>query len=328
MTEPTPNFVQRAACPVCGSAEASAIYSAPYDADPVRALIDSHYREQGHVDWSLLAGATYVVAACPVCDLIFQQMVPSDPVLERVYSQMISPAFLEPFENGLITLDSVAKITGELAHLFRLTGKPPGEITFLDYGFGQGRWGRVAKGMGARVFGVEMGEDKKVLAASLGIEILDDAAIDHMRFDIVHTEQVLEHLVHPGRDFARLARATEVLFKAAVPVRGDLRGLLARHGLPEVSAFARARSGQRPHRHDEAFSAIQPLEHLNAYSRRTMEWLGAQNGLEIASRSRLGAVTVEIAPPGQIPRSLARLARMAVKAVLPFDQGYYLYRRR
>ncbi len=65
-----------------------------------------------------------------------------------------------------------------------------------------------------------------------------------MSFDIVHTEQVLEHLIQPGRDFARLARATRCLFKVAVPARPNAASLLRAKGLAAESHYYRASSNR------------------------------------------------------------------------------------
>ncbi|MDE8652200.1 class I SAM-dependent methyltransferase [Novosphingobium album (ex Liu et al. 2023)] len=318
------NFVTRGSCPVCGDATATTIYRSRHDIDPLRALIESQYRDQGSIDWVFLQDEEFAAAKCHSCGLIFQERVPDETLLGQVYETMIAPERLAAFEDGLMTIESVEKIAGELGHLFRLTGKNPADITFLDYGFGHGRWARVARGMGAKVFGVELGDDKARLAASLGIELIDDDALEREAFDIVHTEQVLEHLVHPGRDFARLARATRRLLKVAVPVRGNLEQLLSQSRIPSVSAFALATRGARVTRADRAFSSLQPLEHLNAYSPRTIQWLANANGLKIASRTRLGSVSVDITSPTLLMASAKRLATMMANGLLRPDRGYYL----
>ncbi|WP_419827872.1 class I SAM-dependent methyltransferase [Sphingomonas sp.] len=321
------HFVARQACPVCGETGFEAVYEAPYRGDPVRGFLDSHYADQGFVDWSLFGDEAYEVVHCPRCDLLFQRLVPDDALLARIYTEMTQHERVAAIERAMVTRDSVDKVAGEFAHLFRLTGKPIADITVLDYGLGFGRWARVARGLGATVYATEIGEEKRQLARSLGIEVIDDADIDAMQFDIVHTEQVMEHLIEPGRDFARLARATRHLLKAAVPARGRAGELLRSRGLPAVSPYRRAAQGERMGRDDDAFISIQPLEHLNAYSATTMRWLGEHNGLALASRVRLGTVSVDMTSPKRLLGSLKQLGTMAAKATLRPDRGYYLFRR-
>jgi hypothetical protein len=318
----------RTACPVCDARAFSIVYDVPYAHPDVTGFIDTHYRSQGTVDFARFADASFVVAHCGTCDLLFQVNVPADDLLDHIYNEMIDPAKLAAVERDLITLDSVDKIVGEMATLFRLTGKAPSDITMLDYGMGYGRFARVARGMGATVYATEIGEEKRAIAASLGVQVIADEAIDTMRFDIVHTEQVLEHLTFPGRDFARLARATGILFKAAVPARGKARELLATSGLPAMSPYHRGLEGGQPLPSDDAVVSIQPLEHLNAYSPTTMDWLAAHNELELISRVRMGTVGLDISAPARFARTAVKSAKMLAKAIMRPDKGYYLFRKR
>lgn len=326
MNERGSHFLKRHACPVCAGTDLAPVYAASYDADPVRGFLDSHYRDQGRIDWSLLAGATFRILVCATCDLLFQASVPDDALLRHLYSEMIDPELLARVERGLLTLEGFDKVAGELGVLFGLTGKPPAEISFLDHGFGFGRFARVARAMGATVYATELGEEKRRSAASLGVEIIEDDAIDRMTFDIVHTEQVLEHVREPGAEFARLARAARSVLKTAVPARRNARALLERRGLPAQSPYARAQRGLPPQKDDDAFISVQPLEHLNAFSARTMRWLGDRNGMELVSRVRMGTVGVDLSSARLLAKSVGRLGRMVGKAVLRPDNGYFLFR--
>lgn len=323
-----PGFALRSACPVCGADNPERLYASPYARDPVRALVASSFAEQGEVDWSLLAGVEFLVDRCPRCDLIYQANAPDDRMLAEIYTRMIAPASLERLEAGLLTLDNFHRIAGEFTALFERLGKPPAEVRMLDFGMGYGRWARVARAMGATVFATEIGEEKRQLARSLGVEVIDDADIDRMRFDLVHTEQVMEHLVHPGRDFARLARAVEPggLFKVAVPYRGRLGALLKRGELPPVALFAAGGARAIPG-NAEAFGAIQPLEHLNAYGRRTIRWLAAETGLEIVAETRRRSVSVDTGDVRALARGAKRLGAELAKTAIRQRIGYYLLRR-
>lgn len=322
------NFRTRLECPVCENTELSVIYEQSYCLSPVRGFIETHYRDQGTVDFGKFADANFTVVHCRVCDLLFQRDIPDDNLLGYIYNEMIRPDTLAKVERKLITLESVDKIAGEMATLFRMTGKEPADITLLDYGFGYGRWARVARGMGATVYATEIGEEKRQIAAALGVQILDDAAIDMMTFDIVHTEQVLEHLVEPGTDFARLAKAAKILFKAAVPARGNAAERLRKSGLPSVSPYHRVTNGGRSMPGDDAFVSIQPLEHVNSFSPATMRWLGDKNGMALVSRVRMGTVGVDVSSLSRFMKSTAKVMQMVAKATIKPDKGYYLFRRR
>lgn len=324
----TPGFTSRGACPVCAGTDTHRIYTARYDEDPVRALVQSNFGRQGVVDWSLLAGVPFEVDKCATCDLLFQVQTPNDAMLEVIYTQMISPGFLDEYERGLLTLDEFHRIAGEFTVLFERIGKHPADITMLDFGVGQGRWARVARGMGATVYVTEIGDDKKQLARTLGLEVIEDEDVDRMTFDLVHTEQVLEHLVHPGRDFARLARAVAPggLFKAAIPYRGKLEQLLKSKGLPTEAMFASGGARAIPGE-VEAFASIQPLEHLNAFSEKTIDWLAAHNGLRKVSEVRRRSISVQTGDAQGLVRGAKKVGVELVKAAMKPKIGYHVLER-
>jgi len=321
-------FDTRHTCPVCRNTDTDPIYECSYTEDPVRSLVLSNYDEQGYVDWSLLAGATFAVDHCGRCDLIYQRNVPGDLLLEEIYTRMIAPETLARYEQGMLTIENFQRISGEFAATFRKLDKPLHEIRVLDYGMGMGRWGRVARAMGAQVFATEIGEDKHELGAALGIEMLDDDEIDDRTFDFVHTEQVCEHLVHPGRDIARLARtlAPGGLLKIAVPYRGKLESILRERRLSDRALFAS--DGARDIPGDaEASGAIQPLEHLNAFSLKTIEWLARENGLEIVAQTRRRSIVIDTGGLRDVAAGFRRLGVELAKAAMRLRIGYYLLRK-
>lgn len=323
-----PGFTPRTACPVCGGTDTKRLYTQRYDEDPVRALVDSDFSRQGVVNWGLLAGVPFEVDKCATCDLIFQVQVPDGAMLEEIYTRMISAGFLDEYERGLLTLDQFHRIAGEFTVLFEMIGKHPADITMLDFGVGQGRWARVARGMGATVYVTEIGDDKKRLARTLGLEVIEDEDVDRMTFDLVHTEQVLEHLVHPGRDFARLARAVAPggLFKAAIPYRGKLEELLVTKGLPKTAMFASGGAKAIPGE-VEAFASIQPLEHLNAFSDATIAWLAAKHGLTEVSAVRRRSVSFDTGGPRALIGGVKKVGVELAKAAMKPKIGYHLLRR-
>lgn len=320
-------FDRREACPVCGGGEGRPFYSAPMTAEPVSGFIASQYDAQGDIDWIRLEGTDYTLMSCPTCDLVYQLNAPNDRLLGHIYSEMIQPAYLEKLERERLTLDNFDRIAGELSVLFRATGKHPSDVRFLDYGFGYGRWARVARALGASVLATEICEEKKAAARAIGVEVIPDEQVDDMRFDIVHTEQVFEHLVEPGREFRRLAAVTDGIIKVSVPRGGPIERLLSSRGLPRVSPFERAQSGKVWTRADFASAAVQPLEHLNAYSLRTMRWLAAANGLKIVGRVRKSATFFDPTSMKRMAASLPGLGISLGKTLLRPTGGYYVFAR-
>jgi hypothetical protein len=318
------NFTTRDVCPVCSSRQYDVFYSCEMTKDPVRGFIESHYQDQGRTSWSLLEQAEFALCECAQCGLVFQKNVPTDRMLENLYTKMIDPGFLSELERSRLTLHNFSTIAGELMVLFKKTGKHPGQIRFLDFGFGSGRWARVARALGAEVFVTEIGDEKYKTAASLGITVIPDEAVDTETFDIVHTEQVFEHLVEPGREFRRLARATTGLMKIAVPRGGDLRNHIAKAGVPSCSPFRLSAEETAFGKDEYVYAAILPLEHLNAFTPQTIAYLAKQNGMVIRSRVRQADVMIEQQNLKGFLKSAARVGKEAARAILKPNTGYYL----
>lgn len=315
-------FRERKDCVVCGSPHREILFSAPMDQGTVRSFIASHFEQQGVIDWELLAGTDFELVQCRNCRLIYQVAEPTDAMMGVIYTRMIGHDFLARFERSKLSVDQFNVVAGEIAHLFRMVDKPPSEIRFLDYGMGHGRFARVARAMGATVYATEIGHEKARIAAELGIHIIPEKAIDDERFDIIHTEQVFEHLTAPGETFRRLAAVTDGVMKVAVPVVGPIAKVLRKKGMATESPFARG--NRRPH--DDIYAAIQPLEHLNIFPRAAIDYLARANNMQVVSRTRGGAAAVDISSPTRLLGSMKELGRVTARAIVRRDRGYNLLR--
>lgn len=279
-------FAERKSCPICGSSSLSVLFSAPYTDRRVREHILSHYRNQGVVSFEPLEGVDYTILECLDCDLIFQKMVPTGRMLSIIYDQFIDQARLRELELSRLTVENFRAIARHLAVLFAAVDKSPAHIRFLDFGFGYGRWARVAVGMGAEVFATEISPEKIAFAASIGVKIIPEDALPDQRFDIIHTEQVFEHLTDPAGTFDKLARslAENGIFKISVPKQGRIRDLLRHHGFIDWSPYEFDYKKKKFNNYD----CIMPLEHLNAFSPRSIEHLARRAGL-VARNGRHGS---------------------------------------
>jgi hypothetical protein len=271
-------FVERKACPVCCSARLATLFSAPYTDRRVRGHVMSHYRNQGTVSYDMLEGVDFTVYKCFECDLVFQKMVPTGQMLDIVYNQFIDPEKLRISELARLTTDNFMEIARRLSDLSKTIEKEPKDIILLDYGFGYGRWARVAVGMGARVFATEITPEKMAFARSIGVEILTEDELPNFRFDVVHTEQVFEHLTYPAETFMLLSScvAERGVFKIAVPQQGRIENLLKKQGFIDYSPYEFGfKRGQKD------FTTIGPLEHINSFCRKPIEHMARRAGFVV-----------------------------------------------
>ena len=149
-----------------------------------------------------------------------------------------------------------------------------------------------------------------------------------MRFDIVHTEQVFEHLVTPARDFRRLAAVTDGIMKVAVPKVGNIRDLLLRKGMAGEAPLAKSLRGERLTTADISYWSVGPLEHINAYAPRSIERLARDNNMQLVSRVRRASVALDLTAPSLFTRSLLRVGMMLARTIVAPESGYYILRPR
>lgn len=330
---PGPLFVARERCPVCRGGHLATLYEAPYDSPAIRRHVDSHYRRQGTVDHALLRGVDFTILECRDCATIFQKMVPTPLMMHHLYDRFIDPEKLKAYEQSRLTLDNHHDVASRLASLLVRIGKEPRDATLLDFGFGYGRWARVAVGMGMQVFATEISPEKIAFARSIGVTILDEAELARRRFDIVHTEQVFEHLTDPAAVFALLAQcvAPGGVLKLAMPRQGRIRQLIRRHGFIDWSPYERDfRCGAF-----NDYNAMLPLEHLNAFRRTSVEALARRHGMVVETGSYGGhALFLDLANRGRFLASARHAARRLLKDLYVrlgpgrADTGSYVLARR
>ena len=329
-------FSERKTCPICLSNDTEVLYSSPYTEDPVRAFVLSHYNGQGQVNLDYLRGTDFTLCDCRACGTLYQQHVPNGFLLDKIYNEMISAATLFPREINSLTISKFDSIAGEMTELFARVRKRPSEIRMLDYGFGYGAWARVAVALGAQVYATEISPEKIAFGKEIGVKMIGEDELAALQFDIVHTEQVLEHLTESRADFFKLAArvAPGGIMKVAVPPAGNIRGLLKSRGMAAMSPLEsdwqtpaeRKQAGQ-----NAGYMCVVPLEHLNVFSAKSIERLGGEAGLSLISTVRREAVPISLSDRRRLLKSLSQLGRVAARVVLDSmrlrDSGYYILTR-
>jgi 2-polyprenyl-3-methyl-5-hydroxy-6-metoxy-1,4-benzoquinol methylase len=211
----------------------------------------------------MLAGEPYEIARCLGCGFAWQTHVVGDECAGLLYSKWISSEeSLDKKRFGDVSL--FEKYASEAREIASLVGKRPHETDVLDFGMGWGYWCRMAAAFGYRTFGYEYSKERREHARTLGVSVLDSVAeIGSMRFDFINAEQVFEHVVDPVNVLRSLVRSLRPggSMRIAVPnADGPLSRLERGPALPPEKA-------------------LQPLEHINCFTRRTLEALGVAAGL-------------------------------------------------
>ncbi|WP_448579479.1 class I SAM-dependent methyltransferase [Thermaurantiacus sp.] len=213
----------------------------------------------------------YVLCACENCGATFQKLIPDPELAAAIYGEWIvshDPGL------GQRSLEDARRMLAEaltlVAHTLSSTGKTrPSQLAVLDFGAGTGSMSVALKAAGCRVFAYDFAKERQALGAELGISMLAMEDIGPQTFDLIHTEQVFEHLPDP------------------VGTGRILAGGLSRNGILKLSVpydpwFERGKKGidWSAGKTDRcSWMPNQPLEHLQYMPGHCLEKFGNMLGL-------------------------------------------------
>ncbi|WP_375571403.1 class I SAM-dependent methyltransferase [Ahrensia marina] len=202
------------------------------------------------------------LAKCNQCGHRWYPVVPNDEVLAKMYETAL-PLKRTAGDGQQPTKQMVARMR-------QLRGLAGQEARLLDFGSGNCRWARAAIEAGFQVTAFEPNKNRGSIANSEEnfLFVSDYSALIGSKFDVIHVEQVLEHLSRP------------------FDVLTGLKKLINPHGLiivrvPNVAKEEILRpiwetwpfDGTSPH-------VMAPFEHIQGYTPRSLEALVNRAGFE------------------------------------------------
>lgn len=272
-------MIPRKACPFCEGTTSHRLYAIAYDAPEMRAYLEGFYASGRGVDHGVLDGCSYEVMECPDCSGIYQYQVPGDALMLKLYDEWIDPeAPLKRKANN--PLSYYASASAEIMQLLTLIGKRPGQVKVLDFGSGWNEWALAAKGLGCEVTICELSETRIAHARANGLPVTSYASIPDAGFDLINTEQVLEHVPDPLVIMRHLlgGLATSGMLKVSVPDCDNFKHRLRR-------ADWTAPKGSKM-----SLNPLAPLEHLNLFRPETLAKMAALSG----AKTRRVPVTTQL----------------------------------
>lgn len=273
-TQSRKNFVERTACPACGSRQAQTLYRSRFDEGAIGVLIRTHYG----IDPAVLSAAPYELVRCLGCTLAYQKWVGDEALLAELYGAWINEMNL-PENDPQYQLEVAHPLESRDGHEIlaaaSLLGLRPAEMSTMDYGMGWAMWARIAKQLGCQSYGTELSPSRVEFAREHGVIPVADDALGAMRFHFINTEQVMEHLLDVKGVAERLARAL---------VPGGILKVSVPSGERVDRIVASLASGHCRGTADELMP-IHPLEHINSFTRIAIEKLGSACGLDVVRLS-------------------------------------------
>lgn len=255
-------FYQREHCPGCASNDFSTLYQLDYSDQRLKAFIESFYRKR--VDYRLLEDQVYEISQCSRCGLLFQRYVLNDAGQAALYGDWVdNPKSLKKKRHAKSKL--YRQYAGQLETISRLLTRSPGQVDILEFGMGWGYWSRMAKAFGYRVRGLELSPERVEHARELGIEVIHQLPAPGPAFDFIYANQVFEHLEAPLQTLTELTQRLKPggIVYIRVPDARGIEQALGKKGWQET------------------MDAIHPLEHINAFTRRSLCAMAAGAGLRV-----------------------------------------------
>lgn len=277
LTDTTGGVLARRRCPACGAGEPRRLYSRRFDDPRMRAYMEAAY--YGYVEHAYIADAEFALDECQRCGLIFQRYVPDQALAKRLYDVWIDPDLARQWHREVRgdhpSSKSGCSILLSMEHL--LPALDDRRLTLLDYGAGFGDLSALARGFGFDVTALELSDDRAAALRGLGIRVIPSLDGFTGAFDAVILNQVLEHLAEP--------------FGCILAIRRAMRaGGILYVGVPDCRHLRRTAAGfdrLTTTRLQQAMVPCSPLQHVNSFTRRSLEALLNRAGLEIAGEPGL-----------------------------------------
>ncbi len=260
-------MILRKTCPICDSDQVVKVFSRSYSSDELGvflANLPTSVRETYKV-------CNFEIRHCPACDFAFQSHVPDDKEVAAIYRFHEDPREIDQ-QIADHKLHWFAHVAEEVIVMRQMVANPRPQV--LDFGPNWGKWASMALAFGCRVDAVEVNPITSRFCQDRGINIISLDEINQNYYDFINVDQVLEHLSEPLILAKRLAGALRPsgYMKWSTPRNSTLVHDLA-------ASSARQDEVLRP----ENIDALYPLLHVNLFSNRSLQLLGAHSGLDCVS---------------------------------------------
>lgn len=258
----------RPVCPGCHGQALHELLEVPYSEPSLRQFLHTYYA--GKIPDAAYELATYRLQECRRCGLIFQDQVPDDELSQIVYEppKQSNRTAAESFEvyEGKRSFGHFLSLVPDLAAAIEYLGGKPRQLRVLDFGMGWGNWLQLARGFGCRVVGLESSPIRIAWAREQGLPVIGWDDLRDEQFDLIHTEQVIEHVAAPREIVERLTSCLRP-------------GGLLKLSVPNGRRFKKLLDDQVWKKDWRKMGLAHPIEHLNVFHSDALTALAA--GLEL-----------------------------------------------
>lgn len=255
-------FEVRQVCPLCATAaRAQGFVDKPMYSGQVNEFVAQYYRQR--VPNTVLQGTSYTIMYCTECDFYWQRHILNQALMRQLYESWIDPAESldkQKAKSLSLLLCAVHRVG---SHLAALGKTQPWGTKALDFGGGWGGWCQAAKALGCEAYLLELSAARIALSQRRGVRCFSSLEeIGSLRFALINAQQVMEHVPDPVGLLRELVAKLEPGGGISI-------------GVPNASRV-------RKRNHLVRKGPCQPLEHINAFTPKSLARLVQTVGLRTA----------------------------------------------
>lgn len=263
-------FCERGKCPACNETVFETVWAGNFEDRNVQEYIEEFHYSTDPIP--LLKDQEFELVQCSACDLMYHRFVATDSSLPLIYNKWTDDSQVQRFESAQGRADPYKTAIGRLKLLLRLRilleSRFAEPYRLLDFGCGGGHDIAQANMLGFDAKGIDFSLSRMEHAKRFDCQVFADlSTFDSQVDEKVHAiilNQVLEHLKEP------------------VEVLSALRERLLPGGVLYV-AVPNCSNITVPRNFTE-FHKVQPIEHVNAFTTKTLTSTVQKAGYSKASR--------------------------------------------
>tara|TARA_B100000886_G_C20425606_1_gene493835 strand:- start:780 stop:1685 length:906 start_codon:yes stop_codon:yes gene_type:complete len=194
----------------------------------------------------------YTILKCSECNFIWQKFIPDEKFSNFLYEEVIDKNLSL---NKSLKFEKISRRKSNYKFTAILNYFNKEKINVLDFGAGWGSWLLNQDKNKVNRFAYEISPSRKSYLTSNGINVLDDNQIVNYKnyFEYIRLEQVLEHIP----DINKCMKLIELISK-----KGCLLDVGVPNGFKQIKNKKYLKIAKGP---------IQPLEHLNCFSNKSLK---------------------------------------------------------
>lgn len=256
-------FLKQKKCKICAS-RGITILDLKFKDKTILNFFDLEYNKKtSNFLKKKIGDKNFILKRCSYCEFIWQENVPKKSFLKQIYDHIIDPE--ESFKKSKKIKMSQKKIfENEITFIQNFHKKK--NLNILDFGAGWGTWLLEIRKQCPNIFAVELSSSRKRFLKSKEIKLVnfEKPGIYKNFFHFVRLEQVLEHIVNLDKIIL------------------DLKKILKKGGILSIGVP----DGKKEIKHNVISikkGPVQPLEHLNCFSNKSLKLFFKKNGFKTVS---------------------------------------------